>query len=388
MKKNILKKIAVIFLLCSVVVLNCFGQETINRSYSKAAIIEGALQQLANEGVPGAAIAVYSREGWWTTSAGLSRIEDKTPMQMNHLQYLQSASKTFMAVGILKLYEQGKIDLEAPMTKYLPEKLSQYIPGAEKITVHMLMNHTSGIREYNSEPAYVTQLLQHPDYPFTPEEYLKYIGGKPMNFAPGSKYSYRNTNYLILALMADAITGDHRKFLSETIMKPLGLTDTYYQGDPGYLNYPNLVNSYWDRHSDGVLENATVLQRNNVAALIGDDGVVATPVDAVKFLRGLLEGKLLKPATMELMKTWAMDSKGNPTYGLGLDYTKFGEHVAYGHSGGGLGAGCQLYYIVDAEVYFFVGINLGTVTDSPLHEGVSKTLDEIHKALSDGVTKQ
>ncbi|MEJ0056645.1 MAG: serine hydrolase [Bacteroidota bacterium] len=69
-------------------------------------------------------------------------------------------------------------------------------------------------------------------------EYLEYIDGKPLTFAPGSKYSYRNTNYLVLALIGDAITGDHRKFLSETIMKPLGLTNTFYQGDPGLPELP------------------------------------------------------------------------------------------------------------------------------------------------------
>ncbi len=358
-----------------------FAQESINANYSKAAEIDSALQQLVKEGVPGVSMAVYSKEGWWTTSAGYSKLEDKTLMQSSNLQYLQSVSKTFMAVCILKLYEQGKIDLEAPMTKYLPEKFSRHITDAGKITIHMLMKHTSGIPEYNSIPAYITKLLQHPDYPFTPEEYLQYIHGKPLTFVPGSKYSYRNTNYLILALIADAITGDHRKFLSDTITKPLGLSNTFYQGDPGYINYSNLVNSYWDRHSDGVLENATELQRKNVALLIGDDGIVATPVDAVKFLRGLMENKLLSASTLELMKSWAKDSKGNPTYGLGLDYAVFQNQIAYGHSGGGIGAGCQLYYFLEKNVYFFIGVNLGTVTESPIHEVMGKTLDKIHKAL-------
>lgn len=382
MKKKISGRSAFVLML-SLVAAETFGQEVINTNYSKAARLDSALQQVVKEGVPGCSMAVYSKEGWWASSAGFSKIEDKTPMKGNNLLYLQSVSKTYMAIGILKLYEQGKIDLEAPITKYLPEKYSRHIVDADKITIHMLMNHTSGIPEYNSIPGYITKLLQHPEYPFTPMEYLEYIDGKPLTFAPGSKYSYRNTNYLVLALIGDAITGDHRKFLSETIMKPLGLTNTFYQGDPGYLNYPNLVNAYWDRHSDGVIENASELQRNNVAALIGDDGVVATPVDAVKFLRGLMENKVLKATTLELMKTWAKDSKGNPTYGLGLDYSKFQDQVAYGHSGGGLGAGCQLYYFPEKDVYFFMGVNLGTVTESPLHEAVGKTLDRIHKILTE-----
>jgi D-alanyl-D-alanine carboxypeptidase len=223
--------------------------------------------------------------------------------------------------------------------------------------------------------------LQHPDYSFSPGEYLEYIEGKPLTFVPGSRYSYRNTNYLILALIADELTGDHAKFLSDIIFKPLELTNTFYRGSEGYLNYSNLVNTYWDRYSDGVIENASTLQRNNVAALIGDDGVVATSEDAVKFLKGLMEGKLISSTSLELMKTWAKDKNGNPTYGLGLDHATLGGQIAYGHSGGGIGEGCQLYYFPEQKVYTFIGINLGTVTESPLHEKAMATLERIYKII-------
>jgi len=359
---------------------DCSSSESSN-AYSKGPAIDRTLQELVKVGVPGVAITVYSNEGWWSSASGFAKIEDKTLMQTCHLQYLQSISKTYMAVGILKLYEQGKIDLEAPMTKYLPEKFSRYISNAEQITVRMLLNHTSGIPEYNSVAAYVTKLLQQPDYPFSPEDYLKYIDGKSLDFAPASKYSYRNTNYVILALIADAITGGHAKFLEETIFKPLELTQTFYRNDQSYLHYPNLVNSYWDRNSTGILENASQLQRNNVAALIGDDGIVATPLDAVKFLKGLMEGKLLTTGTLEIMKSWVKDKNGNNTYGLGLDYATMGGQTAYGHSGGGIGGGCQLYYFPEKNICFFIAINLGTVTESPLHEEATKQLEKIYDVI-------
>lgn len=357
--------------------------EGINPNHSKAKPLQSILEELTHLGIPGSSMAIYSSEGWWIGSAGYAKIEDKTLMQTCHLQYLQSVAKTYMAVGILKLYELGKIDLDAPITNYLPEKYSRFIKDAAKVTVRMALNHTSGIPEYNLIPAYVTKLLQRPDYFFTAEDYLTYIDKKSLDFEPGSKYSYRNTNYVVLSLICDAITGDHAKFLTETIIKPLSLINTYYRVDPGYLNYPNLVNSYWDRFSNGIVENASLLQRNNVRVLVGDDGIVATPIEAVKFLRGLLEGKLLSEATMKIMKSWAKDSKGNFTYGLGLDYASFGGHPAYGHSGGGIGAGCQLYYFPEKNVYMFIGINLGTVTESPLHTKAEKTVERIYSTLLD-----
>jgi D-alanyl-D-alanine carboxypeptidase len=357
--------------------------QTVNQNYPKASQLNAALDELVKHGIPGAVIAVYSEEGWWQSAAGLAKIETHTPMQTSHLQYLQSISKTYMAVAILKLYEQGKINLDESIQKYLPKRASAHISKAEKITVRMLLNHTSGIPEYNMQPAYITYLLQHPNYRFKPEEYLQYIHQKPLTFEPGTKYSYRNTNFLLLALIADAITGDHAKFLHETIFQPLNLQQTFYPGDPNFPAYPNLVDSYWDRHSDGILENASVLQQNNVASLIGDDGILTTPIEAVVFLKALMEGKLISPSTLELMKTWANDKKGNPTYGLGLDHATFVGYTGYGHSGGGIGAGCQLYYFPHKNVYVFLAINLGTVTESPLHHANAKAIDKIYHILLD-----
>ncbi|HWA32904.1 MAG TPA: serine hydrolase domain-containing protein [Cyclobacteriaceae bacterium] len=364
-----------------ILITSCEPKSPAADNFSKSAGVSEALQALVDNGVPGTAMAVFSEEGWWSTSVGLASIEQKTPMQTCHLQYLQSISKTYMAVAILKLYEQGKISLDAPMTKYLPAKYSKYVVDGDKVTVRMLLNHTSGIPEYNFQPAYVSLLFQEPDHFFTPEDYLKFIDGKPLTFTPGSKYSYRNTNYLILALIGDELTGDHAKFISDSIFTPLGLTSTFYRHEPEYLKYPTIVNTYWDRYSDGRIENASQMQRTNVSTLIGDDGIVTTPVEAVKFLKGLVEGKLLSESTLAEMKTWVKDAKGNERYGLGLAHTVINGIEGFGHSGGGIGAGCELYYFPSKKTYMFIGINLGTVTDSPLHIPVGKAREKMYAAL-------
>jgi D-alanyl-D-alanine carboxypeptidase len=350
-------------------------------AYARGAAIESAVQGLVKESVPGCAVAVYSPEGWWTTAAGFAKLEDRTPMRPCHLQYLQSISKLYLAVAVLKLAETGRLRLDDPVTAYLPERYSRYVTDAGRVTVRMLLNHTSGIPEYNFSPAYVTYLLQHPDHRFSTEDYLAYIDGKSLDFAPGSRYGYRNTNYILLALLTDALTGDHARYIADTLLAPLGLGRTYYRGQAGYPNHPDLVNAYWDRYGNGVVENVSQMQRTNVASLVGDDGIVATPADAVTFLRGLMEGKLLSAATMDEMKTWVNNRKGEPAYGLGLAYAKVRGQVAYGHTGGGLGAGCALYYFPEKGVYVFLGINLGTVTDSPLHKGVEAAMDRVMGAL-------
>lgn len=344
--------------------------------YAQSASVKEVVNKLV-EKVPGASIAILSNDGLWEYSAGYAKAETKISMSNCHLQYLQSISKTYAAVCLLKLVERGQVDLKSPLTTYLPAAHSQYITRANEITVEMLLNHTSGIPEYNDAPRYLTRLLQDPENPFTPTDYLVYINGMALDFEPGSRYSYRNTNYVVLALMLDALTGNHGAFMQKEIFDRLNLTNTYYYASKGYLDYAEIVNSYWDRYSNGRIENVSRLQRNNVRAMVGDDGIVATPGDAVKFLKGLIEGELSSPKMLSQMKTWVKDKNGDPTYGLGLDRAMIGNLEGWGHSGGGIGAGCQLYYLPEKNLYYFIGINLGTVTESPLHQDVGKALETL-----------
>ena len=346
-------------------------------SYAKSQDLDRVLQKMVDSGVPGVVMAIQTDEGFWESAKGYAKIEDKMAMQLCHLQYLQSISKTYMAVAILKLYEEEKIILDEPIKKYLPQKYYRYLTGADAVTVRMLLNHTSGIPDYNFRPAYVSYLLQHPDHSFVPEDYLKYIESKKLDFPPGSKHVYSNINYVILSMIADSLAGDHAKLINDVIFKPLGLVHTFYRDDPGYLKFPELPNSYWDRYSDGILENVSQLQRMNVSTLVGDDGIVTTPVEAIRFLQALVEGTLLSDSTLRQMKTWVSDAKGDSIYGLGLVHFSKNGHEAFGHSGGGIGAGCDLYYFPEKHLYYFIAINLGTVTDSPLHVKLLKLRDEL-----------
>lgn len=355
---------------------------TANDPFTKEKVLVEQFQQLLSAGVPGIVAVVYSDEGWWHYADGLAKIEDKTEMNISHLHYLQSVAKTFQSVAILKLYEEGKIDLDASIANYLPSEYSKMLPRADDITVRMLMSHTSGLPEYNDHPINITQLLQTPEKLFTTQEYLKVINGKQLNFEPNTRYQYRNTNYVLLSLISDQITGDHAKHISEVIFKPLGLNETYYKREAGYLTYENIVNTYWDRHSDGILENVSQMQRTNVESMIGDDGIVSTPKDAVKFLKGLMEGKLIKPETLEIMKQGYVLKNGKTDYGLGLDHATMGEKPAFGHSGGGLGAGCQLYYFPHNNTYFFIGINMGVVTEGPVTDKAEPILKEINVLMA------
>ena len=146
----------------------------------------------------------------------------------------------------------------------------------------------------------------------------------------------------------------------------LDSTNTYYGNDHGYLKGLNLPESYWDVFNNGVAVNITGFQQMTVVSSKGDDGIVCTTTDAIKYLKGLMEGKLLKPESMKEMLDFVKDEKGNKRYGMGMIYFDLAGIEAYGHGGGGVGAGCGLLYIPSHKTYVFFSTNLGVLVESEL----------------------
>ena len=154
---------------------------------------------------------------------------------------------------------------------------------------------------------------------------------------------------------------------------------SYYHPETMQMNHSELPDSYWDLLSTGRPANITQMQRVNVAPLKGDDGVVSTTTDAIKFLKGLMEGKLLKDSSMKLMQQWVNNDEGKPAYGLGLIHFDLEGIVGYGHGGGGLGAGCVLVYVPSKKIYLFLATNTGVVVDG---RGGIKANDAKNEILS------
>jgi D-alanyl-D-alanine carboxypeptidase len=186
--------------------LACFVHAQ-NKQFSKAAALQAVIDSFTVKDLPGVGLAVYSEtEGWWASASGYARVESKTPMTTAHLHYLQSVSKTFLAVEILQLFEQNKLSLDDAIGKYLPAKYKRILPKANDITIRMLLTHTSGLPEYNSHPKYTAKVLLYPQKPVTVDEMIFAIEGEPMQYEPGAKYVYTNTNYLLLAIIANQVT--------------------------------------------------------------------------------------------------------------------------------------------------------------------------------------
>ena len=363
-----MKKIVIILVCTLFVSLNTFSQ-TVEFPKEKQEALKQVFKKYLDMGIPGLGVSVYTPDtGIWSYADGYANSENKIPLTVNHKFYLQSTSKTYMAVVILKLYEEGKIALDDPIIKYLNYPWLNSIEGVDKITVKMLLNHTSGLAEYSTNPLMISRIIQDPLTLISIPDMLSYIQGSSLLFEPGTKYQYRNTNYELLSLIADEITGDHSAYMKKVIFDKLKLDSTLYLTKKNHTSDLNLVDAYWDVLQESLPANVSKLQRATVASMRGDDGLISTTQDAVQFLKGLVEGKLLKPETLALMQEWVTNEKGEKRYGLGLTYYDLDVTYGIGHSGGGIGAGCVLIYLPELNGIVFLATNFNTMMDSPIRK--------------------
>ncbi|NJN86229.1 MAG: beta-lactamase family protein [Leptolyngbyaceae cyanobacterium SL_7_1] len=247
-----------------------------------------------------------------------------------------------VATIVLQLMQAGQLSLDDSLHQWLPEVGSQ-IENSETITLRNLLNHTSGVPEYLGE--YNQSLETNPTRSGSPQEFLEYANGKPATFAPGDDVSYTNTNYVLLGLVIEAVTGESlASQLRDRIFKPLGMDNSFYAPQegvpdgfqPGYTTFFS---------TDNTLE---VSPLSPTARGFGDGGVVSTAADLSRFIQALTNGELLAPTTFERM-VQDRYAGSNPldflNYGLGLQLIQFLEDVELvGHTGAIQGSATQMFY--------------------------------------------
>jgi D-alanyl-D-alanine carboxypeptidase len=182
---------------------------------------------------------------------GVSNLVTNEPMNINNYFRIGSITKTFVSEAVLILADENKIDVNKPITFYLPDLK---IPSGDKITIRMLANMTSGLPEYTSDYNFLSLVYNSLGQTvFTPEELLNIAFMLPMQFEPGTNYSYCNTNYILLGLLIKKVTGKSAAdILNEKIFIPLGMKNTFWP-NTRYLPYPythgytyDVANSFTD----------------------------------------------------------------------------------------------------------------------------------------------
>ena len=290
-------------------------------------------QNLVDGGYPAALTAVRDKDGNTIgAAAGVGNLETGEAPPLDGEVRIGSNTKTFVAVVILQLVQEGKITLDEPIETYLPGLLKGEGIDATKITVRQLLQHTSGLPEYTDTVPGETDIFQIRDNYYSTRDLLDIALTKPAAFEPGSQFKYTNTNYIVLSLLAEKVT--HRPLaeqITQRITEPLGLTHTYYPG-PGEEDIRGTHPHGYHRNSQGELEDIT---RKDPSEAGGAGAMISTPSELGTFIQATFNGTLLTQDSIAEMKKTVDTGRPNRGYGLGIFSMSLscgGE--AWGHTGG------------------------------------------------------
>ena len=292
-----------------------------------------AAQSLVDGGFPAALTAVRDKDGNTIgAAAGTGNLETGEAPPLDGEVRIGSNTKTFVAVVIMQLVQEGKITLDEPIETYLPGLLHGEGIDAAKITVRQLLQHTSGLPEYTDTVPGETDIFQIRDNYYSTRDLLDVALSKPAAFEPGSQFKYTNTNYIVLSLLAEKVT--HRPLaeqITKRITEPLGLNHTYYP-NPGEEEIRGTHPHGYHRNSQGELEDIT---RKDPSEAGGAGAMISTPSELGTFIQATFNGTLLNQDSIAEMKKTVDTGRPNRGYGLGIFSMSLscgGE--AWGHTGG------------------------------------------------------
>jgi D-alanyl-D-alanine carboxypeptidase len=303
-------------------------------------------EKMKSKNIPGFSLAVV-RGGKIILAKGygMANLELSTPATEKTCFVIYSITKIFTATATMMLVEGGQISLEDPISKYLKDLPVIWHP----VTVHQLLNHTSGIKNWGELPFKPGDATR--DY--TQAEVIKLVADYPLDFPPGDRWAYNETGYFLLGMLIEKVSGKtYEQFLRERIFAPLEMHDTRLDNSAELI--PNRADGYtWQNNGFRIAE------RPNPTLSFSIGGLVSTVIDLAKWDAALDTEKLLRKSTLEQMWTSAKLNNGKivPDYGLGFNLTPFRGHKRVGHSGGHTGFATTITRFVDDKVTVIVLTN-------------------------------
>jgi serine beta-lactamase-like protein LACTB, mitochondrial len=299
-----------LFLWSTILLPFSFGQID-NLSPEKRTQLDAATARfMAKNKLPGISIAVVENgEYEWSKGFGMADLENLVPATSQTLYRLASISKPITATAAMVLYERGKLDLDVPVQKYCPEFPEKDWP----ITTRQLLGHLGGIRHYRSRSIYDPEIVstKHFDDPISAG--LKFFEDDPLVARPGTKFSYSNYGYVLVGCVIEGASGQkYVDFVQKNVLQPAGMTHT--RTDDRLAIVPNRTRFYSKDTSGNIVNSEPV----DVSFKAPADGWLSSAEDMAKFEAALLNDRLVRRSTRNLMWNRQKTSDGKETdYGLG-----------------------------------------------------------------------
>jgi D-alanyl-D-alanine carboxypeptidase len=296
-------------------------------------------------------------------AAGIANKATNAPIDLNTKFNLGSMNKMFTSVAIAQLVQAGKLSFTDPVGKHLPDYPNKEV--AEKVTIHHLLTHTSGMGSYLGE-----KFAAQRDKLLTVAAHLPLFASDPLSFPPGEKFQYSNSGFMLLGAIIEKVSGqDYYSYVQEHIYKPAGMNDTGFY-EPG-KEIPNLAIGYTKMSPDGQPQEQ--MRDNNGAREVRGGpagGGFSTASDLVKFHQALYGSKLLDKAHTEIITTGKVDGPRGMKYGYGFGDINVGGKRSVGHNGGFPGIAANFEMFPDSGYTAVVLMN----TDPPALMPVAKAI--------------
>jgi CubicO group peptidase (beta-lactamase class C family) len=314
--------------------------------------------QMNERHIPAAALAVVrAGKAVKIEAYGLANVELNVPATKDTVFEIGSVSKQITAAAVMLLVEEGKINLDEKISKYLPNTPESW----NKVTVRNLLTHTSGIKNYTGLSGF--ELIKRSKR----DDFIKAVGTLPLEFEPGERHSYSNTGYNLLGHIIESASGKpYWDFLRERIFIPLGMNQTADR-DPQFI-VRNRADGYeW--------ENNRLTGRDwDLTDLFAAGAIVSTITDLAKWEMGLRGDAFLKKTSKEQIWTPFVLNDGKPSsYGFGWNVGEFRGHKLISHTGHTAGFSAAISRYANDDLTVIVLTNLGTVgIGGQIARGVAK----------------
>lgn len=356
-----------------------FAQATIAQNLSKE--FDALMSEVFKADGPGAvALVVKGDRVLYRKAFGMANLELDVKMKPENIFRIGSITKQFTASAILKLRDEGKLNLDDDITKYLKD----YPTHGHQITIRHLLTHTSGIKSYTGMKEWDEEVRKKD---FTPEELIEFFKYQPMDFKPGEEFRYNNSAYIILGHIIEIVSGkSYEEYIDSTFFKPLEMSNSYY-GSPSRIIKDRAYG--YDKRDDKFI-NADYLSMTQPYA---GGSLLSTVDDLYKWYRAVMEDKVIsKTSRIEAHSTYKLNNGEKTGYGFGWSIGNIQGSPMIGHGGGINGFLASSMFLPEEELFIAVFSNCncnppGGIATKMAALAIGKPYDWKPIALSDDILK-
>ncbi|MBX2872235.1 MAG: serine hydrolase [Saprospiraceae bacterium] len=300
------------------------------------------------------ATAIVAKAGkiLYQDAIGQANMELGVKMKMEHIFRIGSITKQFTSVAIMQLEEQGKLSIQDPITKYIPD----YPTHGHTITVEHLLTHTSGIRSYTDMESFGSMFRKD----MSPMELVDVFKDEPMDFAPGEKFNYNNSGYILLGVIIEKVSGlSYEEYVQKHLFEPLGMTASYYGSASRVI--PERVAGY--QGAKGDYRNADYLSMTLPYAA---GSLLSTVADLYTWTKAVHSHQLVSAKSLEkAFSPFKLNNGEESDYGYGWSLGKIYDHPAVEHGGGINGFLTESIYVPEEKLFVAVFSNCNCQSPSP-----------------------